>query len=68
MPIAAGWMKKAVIQKKGVRHCHGDKAGLYLPEKEEIRIKKLHKATCSQKTPEGYYPIVDLYGKRCNSR
>lgn len=54
--------------KKGVRHCHGEKAGLYIPEKEETRIKKLHKATCDQKSPEGYYPKRDLYGKRCNAR
>lgn len=54
--------------KNNVRHCHGEKAGLYIPEKEETRINKLHKATCDQKSPEGYYPKRDLYGKRCNAR
>jgi hypothetical protein len=54
--------------KKGVRHCHGEKAGLYIPEKEETRIKKLHTATCNQQSPEGYFPKRDLYGKRCNAR
>ena len=63
-----GLDEKGCHAKNGVRHCHGDKAGLYLPEREETRIKKLHKATCDQKTPEGYYPKRDLYGKRCNAR
>lgn len=54
--------------KKGVRHCHGEKEGLYIPENEETRIKKLHTATCNQQNPEGYYPKRDLYGKRCNTR
>ena len=54
--------------KKDVRHCHGEKAGLYIPEKEESRIKKLHTATCNQQSPEGHFPKRDLYGKRCNAR
>jgi hypothetical protein len=54
--------------KKNVRHCHGEKAGLYIPEKEESRIKKLHTATCNQQSPEGNFPKRDLYGKRCNAR
>ncbi len=65
---SGGLDEKGCHSKKGVRHCHGEKAGLYIPEKEETRIKKLHKATCDQKSPEGYYPKRDLYGKRCNAR
>jgi hypothetical protein len=54
--------------KKELRHCHGEKAGLYIPEKEETRIKKLHSATCNQQSPKGHFPKRDLYGKRCNAR
>ena len=35
--------------KNSVRHCHGENSGKYLPEKEPVRIKKLHDSTCYQK-------------------
>lgn len=54
--------------KNGVRHCHGENTGKYLPEKEVTRIKKLHDTTCNSLLPEGGYPKHDLYGKRCNKR
>lgn len=60
--------EKGCHSKQGVRHCHGEKAGLYIPEKEESLIKKLHTATCNQQSPEGHFPKRDLYGKRCNAR
>ena len=54
--------------KDGVRHCHGEKAGLYIPENEATRIKKLHTTTCNSVDGEGRYPKRDFYGKRCNAR
>lgn len=54
--------------KNSVRHCHGENSGKYLPEKEPVRIKKLHDSTCNTLLPEGGYPKHDLYGKRCNKR
>jgi hypothetical protein len=54
--------------KANVRHCHGEKAGLYIPENETTRIAKLHKTTCNTPDGEGRYPRHDLYGKRCKAR
>lgn len=54
--------------KASVRHCHGEKAGLYIPESETTRIAKLHKTTCNTPDGEGRYPRQDLYGKRCKAR
>jgi hypothetical protein len=54
--------------KKIVRHCHGQNAGKYIPEKETMRIKKLHDSTCNSIDGEGRPLRRDLYGKRCNKR
>ena len=54
--------------KKQVRHCHGQNAGKYIPEKETTRIKKLHDSTCNSIDGEGRPLRRDLYGKRCNKR
>ncbi len=68
-PHAGGLDKHGCHTQKNVgRHCHGENAGKYIPEAEDKRIEKLHKATCDQRSPEGYYPKYDLYGKRCNAR
>lgn len=73
LPLAAiahgdGVDEHGCHSKNQVRHCHGQNAGKYIPEKETNRIKKLHDSTCNSIDGEGRSLHRDLYGKRCNKR
>lgn len=55
-------------EKKGVRHCHGENVGKYIPMNEEKRLEKLHRDNCNSITADGDKVRHDVYGKKCYAK